>query len=816
MAITYTVQKGDTLSEIAAKYGFTTSALAKANNISNPNLIYVGQVIQLTGEAAKTSTNNTSKATITAFGLQSDTDSTVFATWSWDKSNTDNYQAIWYYDTGDGVWFIGSDTKVTDKQSVYSAPSNADRVKFKVKPLSKKKTVNGKETDYWTADWSTEKTYDFSDNPPKKPNAPQVKIEQYKLTAELDNLDLNATSIQFQVVKDNQSVFCSGTATITTNHASYSCTVTAGGEYKVRCRSVRDKKYGEWSEYSESIGTIPSAPSKITTCKANSKTSVRLEWSSVKTAKTYEIEYVTKKEYFDGSDQIQNVSGIETTQYQLAGLESGHEYFFRVRAVNDSGESTWSEIKSVVLGKAPEPPTTWSSTTTVVTGEPLTFYWVHNSEDGSSQTYGQIELNIDGKVTTQVVKNSTDEDEKDKTSYYVFDTSKYTEGTKIQWRVKTRGVTSDYSDWSIQRTVDVYAPATLEMSVTNVDNEPFELLERFPINIVASAKPNTQQPTSYHLSVIANESYEGIDPIGNVKMVSSGDVVYSKNFDISEDLSTALSASDLDLENNIEYTILCKVSMNSGLTAEARVEFKVAWADEEYEPNCELFVDMETFTASIRPYCADAEGKPIENILLSVYRREFNGEFVEIATGIDNLSNTFVTDPHPALDYARYRIVAMSTVTGAISYYDVPAYPVGGIAAIIQWDEAWTNFDTPEESELEQPVWSGSMLKLPYNIDVQDSHRPDVALIEYIGREHPVSYYGTQVGATSSWSMDIPKNDEETLYALRRLARWMGDVYVREPSGSGYWANVTVSFSQNHCDVVIPVSIDVTRVEGGV
>ena len=40
----------------------------------------------------------------------------------------------------------------------------------------------------------------------------------------------------------------------------------------------------------------------------------------------------------------------------------------------------------------------------------------------------------------------------------------------------------------------------------------------------------------------------------------------------------------------------------------------------------------------------------------------------------------------------------------------------------------------------------------------------------------------------------VDKNDKETLYALRRLAKWMGDVYVREPSGSGYWANVTVSF----------------------
>ena len=62
----------------------------------------------------------------------------------------------------------------------------------------------------------------------------------------------------------------------------------------------------------------------------------------------------------------------------------------------------------------------------------------------------------------------------------------------------------------------------------------------------------------------------------------------------------------------------------------------------------------------------------------------------------------------------------------------------------------------------------------------------------------------------------MPKSDTETIYALRRLQNWMGDVYVREPSGSGYWANVAVSFDINHKEVIIPVSISIKRVEGGV
>jgi len=49
--ITYTVVRGDTLSKIALEYGTTVNSLVSLNNISNPNLIYVGQkIIVVTAE----------------------------------------------------------------------------------------------------------------------------------------------------------------------------------------------------------------------------------------------------------------------------------------------------------------------------------------------------------------------------------------------------------------------------------------------------------------------------------------------------------------------------------------------------------------------------------------------------------------------------------------------------------------------------------------------------------------------------------------------------------------------------------------------
>lgn len=761
--------------------------------------------------------------TITGFGLQTGTDRTVYATWDWAEEHTKGYNVRWYYDTGDSnrsgtIWFVGSDTEVTKKQDRYNAPSNAKRVRFVVKPVSETYKSNDQEVVYWTANWSTEKIYNFGSNVPTKPSAPSVTLDKYTLTTTLDNVDTDATIVQFQVLKDNSTIFATGQATVESdyNYVQYSCYVDAGSEYKVRCRGVRNGLYSEWSEYSDKVSTIPATPSGFKECYAKTETSVYLKWEAISTAESYDIEYTTKKEYFDSSDQTTTISGIESTRYEKTGLENGDTYFFRLRAVNNSGKSPWSEISSVVVGKKPGAPTTWSSTTTVLVGEQLTLYWVHNSEDGSSQVSAELELYADGEKELHTIRNSTDEDTKDKTSSYIVDTSVYTEGTKLQWRVRTSGVTNEYGDWSVQRTVDVYAPPTLTLIMTDSSGQTFDMLKSLPIRIQGSAGPSTQRAIGYHLTITSTSSYETVDQLGKTKIVSRGEELYSRYFDNSNELSVTLTAGDLSLENNEMYKVTCVVSMNSGRTAESSLYFTVAWDDSNYWINCRIFIDKDSYVAAIQPYCKDKNGSITDDVTLSVYRREFDGKFTEIASEVANARNMFVSDPHPSLDYARYRIVATSKTTGNVEYYDVPAYPVGGKAAIIQWDESWSDLDYTTEDVIAAPSWAGSMLKLPYNIDVSDNINPDVELVEYIGREHPVSYHGTQIGSKSTWNMDVPAYDKETIYALRRLQKWMGNVYVREPSGSGYWATVTVSFSIKHCEVVIPVTLNITRVEGGI
>ena len=826
--VTYVVKKGDTLSKIAVAHNTTVAKLVELNKLPNKDYIVVGQTLIISGKAATVATNKTSKAKILVFGLQSNTDRTLYAAWSWDKSNTEKYEVRWAYDTGDGVWFKGDYSDVTIKQDTYTAPENAKIIKFTVRPVSKKRTVNKQETVHWTANWCDAKKYDFINNPPTTPPVPEVTVEDFKLTAKLENLDVNAISIQFKVVQDDTTVYKTSDTTIKTetNSAQYACMIAAGHTYKVACRSARSTLYSDWSEFSEAVTTIPPNPVGFTICRTKTSKSVYLEWEAVNTATKYDIEYATKREYFDGSNATTTESDIESTHYELTGLESGAEYFFRLRAVNDEGESGWSEISSCIIGKKPSAPTTWSSTTTATVGDPLNLYWVHNSADGSSQTFAQLQLTIDGKTETKTIENSKDEDEKDKTSVYTITTSAYTEGTVIRWRVRTAGVLTDetiagedkhvYSDWSIERVVNIYARPTLSINVTDKNGSVLDNVTQFPFYITSMYGPSNQTPIGYHLSIAAYDTYETVDDIGNVKVVTKGEEVYSKYFDVTISPTVVLSADNIDLANNEVYTVKGSITMDSGLTATSSTWFLVAWDDLEYEPNAEIGINRNNLSAMIRPYCEDENGALISDVLLSVYRREFDGSFTELIKNVENSSSLFITDPHPALDYARYRVVATSKDTGAVSYCDLAGYPIGETAVVLQWDEEWRSFDTTNSDALEASTWSGSILKLPYNVDVSDSNTSDVSMVEYIGRKRPVSYYGTQLGSTAVWTVAIDKEDKETLYALRRLAIWMGDVYVREPSGSGYWANVAVSFSQKHLDLTIPVTLNITRVEGGV
>ena len=80
----------------------------------------------------------------------------------------------------------------------------------------------------------------------------------------------------------------------------------------------------------------------------------------------------------------------------------------------------------------------------------------------------------------------------------------------------------------------------------------------------------------------------------------------------------------------MHYTITCVASMNSGLSVQKTLSFNVAWDAIKYKPNISISVNKKNFTAYLRPYCLDMNNKETDKVIISVFRREFDGSFTEI------------------------------------------------------------------------------------------------------------------------------------------------------------------------------------------
>ena len=762
-------------------------------------------------------------------GVQAGTSRTIYATWgrtSYKKQ--DGYAITWYYYAG--LWFTGSSSTTKELNATYSPPSNATHVKVSVRPnpANKAKWQGGARSA------SIRVPVGSTDTTPSAPSQPKVTIKKesggYVVTATVTNYQSEHSNgfLHIQILEDdNKEVLNNSNVRNKNGIASVSHKYAKVGGHRYKARALAYGKHKEesaWSQYSENEYSPPKKAviNELTTITFGT---VDVRWSALQGAESYTLEYTNETingvPVFDTeSGSIQRQDNIKTTHFPASSLtvEKDKEiWYFRLRGVGseNGSEGEWSEIKHTAVGKKPDIPTVWSYTSVGKIGDPIVINWAHSSEDGSEQSGAKVGIKInDGEetVTPDLGKDTS----------YSYDTTNLNDGDKISWRVCTKGVAGipeEWSDWSEYREAVVYSPPSITFTVGVVDPEGTEaVVESFPIVINAQSAPQTQTPVAYTISIASTEEYDISGDDGMEVHINVDEVIYSNYIASSDhDLLIELNPGDLYLNEGTIYTVTMSVAMQNGLTAEASNRFMAKWEVPSWSPDADIYVNQNTLAAYIRPFCADEwEFEYRKGFTLAVYRIDYDSHLTLIQSGIDASENLTITDPHPALDYARYRIVATDLKTGVVSYADPEPIPVNAGCAVIQWEgDVRSFFIDPEVYDDVLDDWTGTVLRLPYNIDVSDDVSPDVSLIEYIGRRHPVSYYGTQEGSTSRWNAEIPRSDVDTLAKIRALAIYQGDVYVREPYGTGYWANVKVSYNITHGKASIPVTFSIARVEGG-
>lgn len=566
--------------------------------------------------------------------------------------------------------------------------------------------------------------------------------------------------------------------------------------YFFRVRSKRDDKYSNWSKTIEySFGLVPDAPTV---------------WFKKKTFKESEhlVVYWTHNSK-DGSYMSQariyiTLNGV-TFGYPSfiyngnESAEQGYEestYFYDMGSIKDLITSAFSGVPTTMAEMLAAG--TWDLTVKISTAG---YYVPEGSDDGFSEKSSPQTVTI---WAEPFIEFSGD-----------------TEGDWHNWLW-------DPFDFRYDTIYTAFNGTIFSSPVTS-----------FPLFIAVESGPAPQQAIYYTYTITSKSNYDVVDYDGTTKHVAYGDIIYQKNVDPTVKYTgenngnycmNRINAWDILLANGQNYNVEVVAVMNSGLLASTNMDFTMSLADAAFEPDGDTIIDNVNYSMTIVPKLNESmeyeEGEEIlklEDVVFHVFRRNYDDTMTNIATGVTGDTLTGIIDPHPILKGGLYRIVAMSKVTGEVQYVDIQSPGFDEVGIVIQWNESYQEYDIWEDEDNERDTllfgsgMNASVLFLPYNIDASNKYQMDVSLVEYLGREHPVSYYGTQKGESLELSTEIPKEGtEEIVLAMRRLSNYRGDCYVREPSGTGFWAKVDISFNINHMAVTIPISITATRVEGGI
>lgn len=769
---------------------------------------------------------------VTSFSvyLKSGSDRGLVARWKHAKSSeATGYEYDWEYASHivvggktPGTWLPGSvgTTDVTEAsvgnkwfEHEWSAPADAYMARCRIRPVSKtKNTSYSKQTGnktvnvtkkYFSASWSARKSHDFRSDKLPTPTI-DVSIENTTATIEVecDDNDCKYATIEAAIRNGKDSggnwkyaVKSKLDHKSCPKTGSYTMTVTKGETwyFRVQCSALKDSTKGD-SNWTSRV-SAQSLPADVTGIgvSALSSTSAKVTWKAASGASTYTAQYVADDpSYFNTNPSaVREVDEIVGTTFLPTDLDSGHTWYFRVKAVNDTGDGKWSSVKGAVLATIPDAPTTFETEPSFIRTDTVRFRWIHNSEDESEQTAAQVSFSPGG-----VFSVTTDE-------YLERPMSMFSDGDTVTWQVRTKGAHPNWSEWSVARTFSVYdmpqlsctARQTSASGETVDENNP---LAEFPLAIVLDASGGGNAVSGYHVSIIAAEANSYVDDYGFERYMGVGEVAYQADYPVSEDPYTALveAGSSANLRNGCVYQIVADVSMQSGLRATADPwTFLVDWDAEVPEPTMTVVFDQDDLTADILPACyeVDQDGAPTEtladNVTLAVYRIDDDGQLVLLRKGIENTGGAVITDPHAQFGECWYHVVATDKSTNVCNFFDhydtSPHY-----TCVVQWDENWQIGVDEDDLGDRDYDYSGMKIDGLYNLNLDEAGDPEAEDVEYIGRSHPVSYYGTQEGYEARFEVDFPKEDKDTLDKARKLIALRDDAYVREPSGTGYWAHI--------------------------
>lgn len=609
--------------------------------------------------------------------------------------------------------------------------------------------------------------------------------------------------------------------------------------FKVKKVLGEDSVYATYSSDGIISATIPQTRENLqkpTNLAATERNGLRLSWSgnALLSGESFQVQYTSNPYAFEDNalDDIEEASLEESAGTShvltLTEVEHGVTWYARVRRMAQDAVSQWAGPVECAI--APDKstsenlgaPTASSTNMSYAQGDAIVFAWVHNSEEGSAQSAYQLVLEVlerGGWENLETYSGTTD------TAKAVSVSSlQVADGARIRWAVRTQGLYPGYwSPWSRTQVFDVYSAPVAMVELDTLDGDSVTMEEplhslplRFHVFAGASGgSSETNMPIECAIQVAAAQAHDATAPDGSAVHIAEGQTIWSATFGSElfvpgHGWRVTAGPDELALVPYVAYQVSATVVTAQGMRAEAApVYFQADWDGTVPQPVATVTFSDYSYTATVIPRCEvggdNDQPELAEGVELSVYRVEFDGSTVLVADRLANDGQSGVEDPHAAFGKSTYRVVATDTATGAKAYGDFSARnEVDRI--VVQWDESTVGGLFPIGYE-------ANRLELDRNVTWQHGFDREMALRKYQGQQDPVAHFGTGRGHTMHLTAGLLADfDDVQREMLRKLTAYRGEVYVREPSGVGYWAVVKVGISGSNARMVQPVTLDVTRV----
>lgn len=561
-------------------------------------------------------------------------------------------------------------------------------------------------------------------------------------------------------------------------------------------------------------GGVPHAPTNVAVNPTSISGTVRVSWDwTWNEADGAEIGWSDHEDAWESTDQPETftISNLQPSHWNVANLETGVKWYFRVRLFKGSGDNVtygaWSDLSDtsiIDLATAPSKPMLILSPSVIAYNGSVTASWVYSTNDGTDQSYAEIceaTYGTNGIEYGRVIAHT-------ETAQHVGINAQdvgWQTGNTYNLCVRVRSASGKLSDeWSDPVPIAIAEPLVATITQASLvaqeypeDPEEAEFVPR--ADYALTELPMTLTVTgageggTTSVAIVRAEEYHSGRPDENTFDGYEGETIVAIN-QLGESQIT-ITRNDLlgQLDDGALYRIVATVSDDFGQRAETSLTFFVMWSHQATVPFGRVKIDE-----SVARVIPIAPVGAIASDTCDIYRLSVDRP--ELIYKGATFGEEYI-DPYPVIgERGGYRFVLVT----ANGDYITPdsTYAWVDVEGGIEYDGMIVDFE-------------GGQLYLRYGVNVDSEWSKGFTKTDYLGGAQVGDWTKAVTRASTATAAIITLTNPDDIEVMHNLADYAGICHVRTSQGSSFAADVQVSESAdaNKYGEITTYQLKITRID---